>query len=229
MGVYAHPPPPPYAPRVRPVPGPPLNVFRWVRLAVLLAGIPCLALVVAAIVWFEIGTGKAIVLLDNGTAGRVTVAIDGKRVATLEAGSGYGSHENARLEPGKHRIVATDAGGREIENVELEVPPKVDGRGFRALVSVGQARRYALASVVYVAPGEERAVQEKPRLVLLPLAKPVAELPRDVEDFEMSSLDTPFLETVSVPRGSKSTVTRHVCTLRQGEKEALGCSGFTRK
>lgn len=193
----------------------------------LLLCLPFLGVVTYVIVRFELEKKKPLILFDNSTDGPVTVFVDGNKIASLKAGTGYGSHEDVKVEPGKHVFTATDASGKEIERKDVEIPPKENGRGYRGLFCVGQARRYAIASVVYVAPGKEKEVHEKNSLDTVPPAKPFVELPRDLESYEMSQLDSPFLDSTSIPQGSKFVRERHLCTVTEtkGVKK-LGCSGF---
>jgi len=191
---------------------------KWIFVLVL--GLPSLLVCVIAIVSFECGKAKDMIVFDNRLASPVDVLVDGRTVESLDPAGTYGATHLVKL-PSGARQVSVRLRGRELAAAALNLSrPPGEKRGYRGLFCVGPAPTYVLATVPYAARGEP--IAESPTLSPIPPPTPLTELPRDLEEYEISRIDTPFLQ--SERSYAKAVRKRQLCRL--GDDGSIGCSGF---
>jgi hypothetical protein len=181
----------------------------------MVVGVPALILVVGIIVSFEMNKKKAMVMFDNRLATSVDIEVDGQLLAHVEAGK-------ATLEvlPEHARQITARASGAVVASAEVS-GERHGERGYRGLFTIGPPTDYVVAMVPYFAPDEE--VTEGPDVVEVPTPAPLVELPGQLEEFEISRIDVPFLKTTQMFAGAKVIHERHLCRVQDGK---IGCCGF---
>ncbi len=202
--------------------------IQWiVRGIALLVGLPAAALVVWIIVGFERDKKKDLIAFDNRLGVPVEVHVDGKLVQTVPARrEGESLVPVVKLPAGaKHVVVLSD--GAMVSEANLTIRPrgKDEAHGYRGLYVVGPSRDYAIAKVPYYSQATK--TPEPGHITRVPPPTPLAELPRELESYEMSTIDGTFLDSESMPDGTKMVWKTELCSYetRQG-KPTLGCSGF---
>ena len=202
--------------------------IQWIaRGIVLLVGLPAAALVVWIIVGFERDKKKDLIAFDNRLGAPAEVHVDGKLVETLPARREGESHVPVVKLPAGAKHVVVFSGGAMVSEVNLTIRPrgKDEAHGYRGLYVVGPSRDYAIAKVPYYS--QTPKTPEPAHITRVPAPAPLAELPRELESYELSSIDSVFLESESMPAGTKMVWKTELCSYetKQG-KRALGCSGF---
>jgi hypothetical protein len=198
-----------------------LSALRIVRLVlVFVIGVPVLLFIAGAIVYALLDERKNLVVFDNGTAQTVEVFIDGQRKGQV---GGKGDLLSVHVDDGEH-AVRLESGGRVVEESRFATGKRAGfwGHGLRAIYSVGGKTRYALVTVVYVAPGA--SVTEENEVNEIASSGHLVELPREYGLAIARDLDRAFPETTSIPEGKKLVKETHVCRLDRLRK--VGCPGY---
>jgi hypothetical protein len=201
------------------------SLRRTVRTVILILGLPCLALLVWAIATLERDKKRDLVVFDNRLNAPAQIAIDGELVDTVEGQGSVGSVAVVPIPEGASKIAVTSQ-GRAISEAALAIRPRADGEhGYRALYAIGPSPEYVIARVPYYT--DTPASPEHAKLEIVGVATPLVELPRELESYEISSIDGSFLESESVPRGVAMVWRTRLCTVERSKKPvAIGCAGF---
>lgn len=224
----------PYPPQGRYPPPPyvqssssPFPVQLVVRGVVLLLALPALALVVWIIVGFERDKKKDLIAFDNRLSAPAEVHVDGKRVETLPPRREGETHVPVVKLPAGAKHIVVFSGGAMVSEVDLTIRPRAkdETHGYRGLYVVGPSRDYAVAKVPYYS--QTPKTPEPARITRIAAPAPLAELPRELESYELSSIDGVFLDSESMPEGTKMVWKTELCSYEPKEgKRTLGCSGF---
>jgi hypothetical protein len=196
-----------------------MNVFIFV------VGTPCLLLVIAAIVSVTLDKKRDLVVFDNRLDVPAEVVIDGKVVETVKPRSTFWIHPVVKIPEGAKKIEVR-AGGKVVSEAPLSIRARRDDeQGYRGLYVIGDAREYVIAKMPYFA--DEGPHSETASLTPLPAPAPLAELPRELTSSEIASIDGPFTQSESMPKGAKVYWKTQLCTFDPDKTPpAVGCSGF---
>jgi hypothetical protein len=197
------------------------------RIIVLVVGLPALGAIVYAIVTFEMEKGRDLVVFDNRLDSPAEVIVDGKTIETLKPRSAFWIHPVVKLPDGAKKIEVRSQGAL-VSEATLDIRPRAkdEKNGYRALYVVGPTREYVIAKMPYAA--DETAL-ERPTLQRLGRPSPLLPLPRELQSFEISNIDGPFLASEKVPSGSKVVWKTRLCTIdTEKDPVVVGCSGFVR-
>jgi hypothetical protein len=214
-----YPPPPPFGPFYVP-PKPPPDVRSILRLIVFLVSLPALAVVVYAIVQFELEKKRDLVVFDNRLETNADVYVDGKKLETIAP---HLTYSKVVKMPKQAKHIEVRAGGKVVSGLDVAFPPRGphDKNGYRGLYVIGPTRRYVLAKVPYYEKMPSPPVYAS--TTPLPLPSPLAELPRELESFEMS-IDGVFLDSENVPEGTDVYWKKHLCSV--DDEGTVGCHGY---
>jgi hypothetical protein len=202
--------------------------IRWIARGILLAiGLPAAALVAWVIFTFERDKKKDLIAFDNRLDAAAEVRVDGKVVEKLEARHSGWTHIPVVKLPAGAKHIAVFSGGTLVSEVNLEIRPRAKGEtnGYRGLYVVGPSRDYAIAKVPYYSETPKKSAA--PQVTRIAAPAPLAELPRELESYQLSSIDGVFLDSESMPAGTEMVWKTELCSyeLVKG-KRTLGCSGF---
>ena len=194
-----------------------------VRIFVLVMSLPCLGLLIAVAIDSYLDKKRDLIVFDNRLETPASVYADGTEVKKIGPHQSYGAV--VTIPPGaKHLEVR--AGGKVVSGVDLALHPNPQEKGgYRGLYVVGPTRRYVIAKVPYYEKMPSPPVYATKTLV--PLPSPLAELPRDVQSFEMH-VDGVFLNSENVPGGTEVYWKRQICSLTDDEDEGatVNCQGY---
>jgi hypothetical protein len=218
----APPPPPPFGPYYVP-PKPPPDIRTVVRTIFFIVSLPILGLVVYIIVQFELEKKRDLVVFDNRFETTAEVYVDGKKLASIAP---HVTYSKVVTMPKQAKHIEVRADGKVVSGLDVAFPPRGpnDKNGYRGLYVIGPPRRYVLAKVPYFEkmPSPPVYASKTP----LPLPSPLAELPRELESYEMD-IDGVFLDSENVPEGTEVYWKKHLCTL--DDDGTVGCHGFPNK